>query len=169
MKIDILNKEKEKEKKLLREVTVKIGLKQEDDEDGITVEVLLNSGVTGLVMSLEFARKNKFKKKKLERLIYMRNVNGIFNYKGPIEHMVEVKLFYRGYKEKTKIDITGEQKWSIILGMAQLAYYNPEIDWKIGEVKMTRCPDECGEQQKIKQTKSVWQKQKEKEQKKEKV
>jgi len=146
MKIDILNKEKEKEKKLLREVTVKIGLKQEDDEDGITVEVLLNSGVTGLVMSLEFARKNKFKKKKLERLIYMRNVNGIFNHKGPIEHMVEVKLFYRGYKEKTKIDITGEQKWSIVLGMAWLAYYNPEIDWKIGEVKMTRCPDECGEQ-----------------------
>ena len=27
------------------------------------MEVLLDSGVTGLVMSLEFSRKNKFKKK----------------------------------------------------------------------------------------------------------
>jgi len=33
-----------------------------------------------------------------------------FNYKEPIEHTVEVKLFYRGYKEKTEIDIIEEQK-----------------------------------------------------------
>ena len=52
--------------KVLREVTVKIGLRQEDNEKGIVVEVLLSSGVIGLVMSSEFARKNKFKKKKLE-------------------------------------------------------------------------------------------------------
>jgi len=56
------------------------------------VEVLLNSGATGLVMSLEFARKHKFKKKKLDRKlpIYVRNMNNTFNYKEPIEHMVEV-------------------------------------------------------------------------------
>ena len=42
---------------------MKIGLKQEDKEEGITVEVLLDSRATGLVMSLEFVRKNKFKKK----------------------------------------------------------------------------------------------------------
>ena len=69
---------KKEEKKLLREVTVKIGSKQEDDKDGITVKVLLDIGMTWLVMSSEFIRKNKFKKKKLEKLIYVRNVNGIF-------------------------------------------------------------------------------------------
>ena len=58
---------------------VKIGLKHEENKEGIMVEVLLDSGVIGLVMSLEFARKNKFKKKKLERLIYMRNVDSTFN------------------------------------------------------------------------------------------
>jgi len=51
-------------------VIVKIGLKQEDDKERIIVKALLNSRATGLVMSLEFARKNKFKKKKLERSIY---------------------------------------------------------------------------------------------------
>jgi len=44
------------------------------------VKVLLDSGVIGLVMSLEFARKNNFKKKKLDRPIYMRNVDSIFNH-----------------------------------------------------------------------------------------
>jgi len=41
----------------LREVTVKIGLERIDMQEGITVEVLLDSGATGLVMSSEFARK----------------------------------------------------------------------------------------------------------------
>ena len=69
--------------------------------------MLLDSGVTGLVVSSEFARKNRFKKKKLERPIYVRNINGIFNYEEPIKHTVEVKLFYKGYKERMGIDIIG--------------------------------------------------------------
>jgi len=38
--------------------------------------------------------------------------------------------------------------------MPWLGYHNPEIDWKTGEVKMTRCPDECGKKWRVgKQTK----------------
>ena len=50
----------------------------------------------------------------------------------------------------------GEQKWSVILGMPWLVYHNTEIDWKIGEVKMTRCPEECGKQWRLKQEKLGW-------------
>ena len=81
---------------------VKIELKKEDDKEGIVVEALLDSGVIGLVMSLEFARKNKFRKNKLDRLIYMRNVNSTFNYKELIEHMVEVELFTKSTKKEQK-------------------------------------------------------------------
>jgi len=42
---------------LLREVTLKIGLERIDTQEGITVEALLDSGATRLVMSSEFARK----------------------------------------------------------------------------------------------------------------
>jgi len=93
---------------LLREVIVKIGLKQKDDEEEI-VEVLLDNKMTRLVISSKFVRKNKFKKK-LNRLIYIRNVDGTFNYGGLIEYTVEMELFYRGYKEKMEIDVIGEQK-----------------------------------------------------------
>jgi len=41
----------------LREFTVKIVLKQEEEEEGIMVDVLLDSGVIELVMSEEFAKK----------------------------------------------------------------------------------------------------------------
>ncbi len=43
--------------KTLREVTVKIGLERINIQEKVTVEVLLNSGATGLVISSEFARK----------------------------------------------------------------------------------------------------------------
>ena len=39
---------KEKKEKILREVVVKIGLKQEGEKEGVVTEVLLDSGVTGV-------------------------------------------------------------------------------------------------------------------------
>ena len=51
---------------MLREVTVKIGLERINMQEEITVEALLDSGATGLVMSSEFARKQGFKLKKLD-------------------------------------------------------------------------------------------------------
>jgi len=135
---------KEKKEKLLREVTVKIGLKQEEEEEGVVTEALLDSGATGLVMSEEFAKKHKLKRTKLERPVYVRNVDGMLNYTGPIVDTVEVEIFFKGHKERMLIDVIGEQKWSVILGMPWIECHNPEIDWKTGEVKMMRCPEECG-------------------------
>jgi len=134
------------EGKTLREVTVKIGLERINTQEGIMVEVLLDNRATGLVMSLEFARKQGFKLKKLERPIHVRNVDGSLNKEGPIEHMVEVNIYFRGHRERTEINVIGGQKWTVILGMPWLAHHNPEIDWKTGEVKMMRCPEECGKQ-----------------------
>ena len=125
---------------------MKIRLERIDTQKGITVEMLLNSSVTELVMSSEFARKQRFKLKKIERPIYIRNVDSLLNKKGPIEHMVEVNIYYQGHRERTEIDVIRGQKWSVILGMLWLACHNPEIDWRTGEVKMTRCPKECRRQ-----------------------
>ena len=153
----------------MREVTVKIGLKQEEEEEGVVTEALLDSGVTGLVMSEKFARRHKFRRTKLERSVYVRNVDGTLNYMGPIVDTIEVKIFLKGHKKIMSIDIIGGQKWSVILDMPWLRCHNPEIDWKTGEVKMTRCPDECGKKWKTgRQTKSGWKKQEEREEKKEK-
>jgi len=92
----------------------------------------------------------------------------MLNYVGPIVDTVEVEIFFKEHKEWTLIDVIGGQKWSVILGMPWLGYYNPETDWKTGEVKMMRCPDECGKKWKTgRQMKPGWKKQQEKEEKKE--
>ena len=74
------------------------------------MKVLLDSGATELVISLEFARKNQFRKKKLDRLIYVRNVDSTFDYDGLIEYTIEVELLYRRHKERREIILIGGQK-----------------------------------------------------------
>jgi len=68
------------------------------------------------VISSEFTRKNKFRKKKLDKPKYMRNIGSTSNHEGPIKYTVEVILFYRGHKE------------SVILGMSWLVCHNLEIN-----------------------------------------
>jgi len=97
---------------------VKIRLERIDTQEGITVEVVLDSGATRLVMSSEFTKKQGFKLKKLERPMNMRNVDGSLNKEGPIEYTVEVNIYYQGHRERTEIDVIGGQKWTVILGMS---------------------------------------------------
>ena len=103
-------KTKEEKEKVLREVTVKIGIKQGEEEEGVVTEALLDSGATGLVMSEEFARKYKFRRTELERPVHVRNVDGMFNYTEPIVNTVEAEIFFKGHKERTSIDVMGGQK-----------------------------------------------------------
>jgi len=79
---------------MLREIIVKIGLERIDTQEDVNIEVLLNNRVIGLVMSLEFARKQEFKLKKIDKSIYMKNMNGSFNKERPIEYIVEVNIYY---------------------------------------------------------------------------
>ena len=113
---------------MLREVIVMIRLERIDTQKEVMMEVLLDSRVMRLVISLEFVRKQGFKLKNR-------------------------KTNYQGHREKMEIDVIGGQKRSIILGMPQLAYHNPEINWKTGEVKITRYLEEYRKQQRLKQEK----------------
>ena len=81
---------------------VKIRLERINIQEGVIVEVLLDSRVMGLIMSSEFTKKIRFKLKKIKRLVYIRNVNEIFNKERPIEYTMEVNIYYQ---KRTKIDI----------------------------------------------------------------
>jgi len=78
--------------------------------------------------------------------MHVRNIDRSLNKEGLIEHTVEVNIYYQGYRKRTEIDVIRGQKWTVILGMLWLARHNPKIDWRTGEVKMTRCLEECSKQ-----------------------
>jgi len=63
---------------------MKIVLERIDMQEGVTAEVLLDSEMTELVISLEFVRKQEFKLKKIERLIYINKKYGQFLQQGEV-------------------------------------------------------------------------------------
>ena len=79
-------------------------------QEGIMVEVLLDSRATKLVMSSEFVKKQGFKLKKLERLMNVGNVDGSLNKEEPIEHTVKVNIYFKGHRKRIEIDVIKEQK-----------------------------------------------------------
>jgi len=95
---------------MLREIMVKISLERIDMQKEVIVEALLDSSTIELVMSSKFTGKQRFKLKKIERPVYIRNVDSSFNKERPIEYTVEVNIYYQGHKEKIEIDVIGSQK-----------------------------------------------------------
>ena len=94
----------------VQKIEVNSSLTSTDSSRKEKMEVLLDNSTTELLMSLGFVRKNKFKKKKLERSIYIRNVDDIFNHEELIEYIVEVKLFYKWHKKRMEINVISGQK-----------------------------------------------------------
>jgi len=72
-------------------------------QKGIMVEALLDSRATGLVMSSEFAKKQGFKLKRLERLMNIRNVDGSLNKEEPIEHMWKLTSIIRVIEREQRL------------------------------------------------------------------
>ena len=48
--------------------------------------------------------------KKLKRPMNVRNVDRSLNKEGPIEHTVEVNIYYQRHRERTETDVIREQK-----------------------------------------------------------
>jgi len=135
--------------KMLREVWLNIGVEKVDMHEGITIKALLDSGVTEMFMDKKTAAKHKFKLQKLKRPIAVRNIDGTNNSGRAIIHQVEVNMYYKNHVERIRIDVCDLGKTDVILGMLWLQAYNLEINWKTGEVKMTRCPLLCGKNTKL--------------------
>jgi len=57
-----------------------------------------------------------------------------------------MNIYYQKHRKRMEIDIIGRQKWNIILGIPWLAHHNSKIDWRIEEVKIMRCLEECEKQ-----------------------
>ena len=86
---------------MFKKLTIKIRLERIDTQKEVTVEALLNSEATRLVIILEFVRKQKFKLKKIEKTYLY--VNGSFNKKEPIEHTVKVNIYYKNIEKEQRL------------------------------------------------------------------
>jgi len=121
-----------------------IRIEKIDTYEGVAVKELLNSGAMGMFMDQSPAAKHGFRLQKLKRFIMVKNMNRTNNSGGAITHQVEANVYYKGHVERMRMDVCNLGKTEVILEILWLQAHNPEINWKTGEVKMTRCLPLCG-------------------------
>ena len=46
----------------------------------------------------------------MKRPIYVKNIDGMLNYAGPMVDTVEVEIYFKGHKERISINVIGGQK-----------------------------------------------------------
>jgi len=141
--------------KILREVWLNIRVEKVNMHKGVTVKVLLDSGITGIFIDWKMVAKHRFRLQKLKRPIVVRNVNRTHISAGAITHQVEVNMYYKDHFERMRMNVCNLGKIDIILGMPWLQAHNLEINWETGEVKITRCPPLCRKNIKQKEEKRV--------------
>ena len=117
--------------------------------EGVIVKVLLDSGMAEMFMDKRIVAKHGFRLQKLERPVMVRNVNRTNNSGGAITYQVEVNMYYKDHVERIRMDVYGLERTDIILGIPQLQAYNLEINWKTGEIKITKCLPLCGRNMKL--------------------
>ena len=82
-----------------------IGVEKVNIHEGITVKVLLDSGMTGIFMDKKMAARYGFRLQKLERLVIVKNVDSTNNSGKAITHQIEVNVYYKNHIKRMRIDI----------------------------------------------------------------
>jgi len=96
---------------------MKVGLEKLESHEGVAVRALLDSRATGLFMDMTFAQEKGFKMEKLKKSLLVRNVDGTVNAGGAIIYQVECNMFFKGYVERTRMDVCNLGKTEVILGI----------------------------------------------------
>ena len=140
---------------MLREVWLNIGVEKVDMHKGIIVKALLDSSMIEMFMDRKIAARHGFRLQKLERPVIVRNIDSINNNREAIIYQVEVNVYYKNYIERIRINTCDLGRTDVILGIPWLQAHNPEINWKIKEIKMTRYLLLCEKNTKLKEDKKV--------------
>jgi len=81
--------------------------------------------------------------------LHNRNVDRSDNIRESVIHRIEDNIYFKGHIKHTQMSMYNLGKTEIILRISWLATYNPEINRRIGEVKLLRCLLLCGKFSKI--------------------
>ena len=109
----------------------------------MTVTALLDSGATGLFIDADFVQAKNLTVQKLPQSMPIYNIDGSLNNHGSIKETVDLILRYQDHTERATFHVMALGGVPVILGHPWLSQHNPQVNWKTGEVIMSRCPSEC--------------------------
>jgi len=107
----------------------------------LKVKVLVDSGCTHTGIDKQLVKEKKIQTKPINFSFEVFNTDGTKN--GEVTRMVPLKIEINGHKEQLEAAITDLDGTDMFLGHDWLVKHNPEVNWKNGTIRFTRCPGQC--------------------------
>ena len=107
----------------------------------LKVKALVDSRCTHTRIDEQLVKEKKIQTKKIDFSFEVFNMDGTKN--GEVTKMAPLEVEINGYKEILEVAVTDLDGTDMFLGHDWLVKHNPEVNWKNGTIKFTRCPGNC--------------------------
>ena len=107
----------------------------------LKVKALVDSGCIHTGINEQLVKDKRIQTKKIDFSFEVFNADGTKN--GEVTKVVPLEVEINGYKETLEAAVTDLDRTDMFLGHDWLVKHNPEVNWKNGTIKFTRCPGNC--------------------------
>jgi len=107
----------------------------------LKVKALVDSGCTHTGIDEQLVKDKRIQTKPINFSFEVFNANGIKN--GEVTKVAPLKIEINGHKETLEAVVMDLDGTDMFLGHDWLVKHNPEVNWKNGTIKFTRCPGNC--------------------------
>jgi len=105
------------------------------------VKALVDSGCTHTEIDEQLVKDKRIQTKPINFSFEVFNTDGTRN--GEVTKVAPLEIKINGHKEQLKAAVINLKSTDMFLGHDWLVKHNPEVNWKNGTIKFTRCLGSC--------------------------
>jgi len=107
----------------------------------LEVKALVNSGCTHTGIDEQLVKDKRIQTKSINFSFEVFNANGTKN--GEVTRVAPLEIKINRHKKTLEAAVTDLDGTDMFLGHDWLIKHNPEVNWRNGTIKFTRCPGNC--------------------------
>jgi len=111
------------------------------NRENLKLKALVDSGCTHTGIDKQLVKDKRIQTKKIDFSFEVFNADGTKN--GEVTKVAPLEVEINGHKETLEAAVTDLAGMNMFLGHDWLVKHNPEVNWKNGTIKFTRCPGNC--------------------------
>ena len=123
-----------------RELNIQANMKTKNRKNP-KIKALVDSSCTYMGINKQLVKDKRIQKKPMNFSFEVFNTNRTRN--GEVTKMVPLEIEINGHKEQLEAVVMDLNRTDMFLGYDWLVKHNPEVNWKTGMIKFTRCPESC--------------------------
>jgi len=107
----------------------------------LKVKALVDSGCTHMGIDKQLVKDKRIQTRPINFSFEVFNTDRTKN--GEVAKVAPLEVKINGHKEQLEATVTDLNSTDMFLGHDWLVKHNPEVNWKNGTIKFTKCPGNC--------------------------